>query len=182
MKRVKDLMIAIDEYASVSVDSTLAGALEALRLSQPGVERDLHRHRAVLVLDAAGRVVGKLTHWAVLRSLEPKLLTDRDMASLSRAGLSPDFIRTMADGLPRPADTFGDMCRAAARIPVQKAMLAAEESIDEEATLMEAIRYLVLTHAQSTLVTRSDRVVGILRLTDVFDEVARGIRGETQGA
>ncbi len=40
----------------------------------------------------------------------------------------------------------------------------------------EAIHLLVMTHDYSTMVTRDGNVIGILRLSDVFEEVADIIR------
>ena len=51
------------------------------------------------------------------------------------------------------------------------------EYIDENATLGEAIRQLVAYPYLSLLVTRSDEVVGILRLSDVFAKICDTIKG-----
>ncbi len=45
------------------------------------------------------------------------------------------------------------------------------EYLSENATLDEAIHMLVMGYHQSLLVTRGRRIVGILRLTDVFATV-----------
>ena len=87
-KIVKDLMLSLDEYATIYQGSTIQEALTALTESQLGLTDDRHFHRAVLVLDESGKVVGKLSHWAILRSLEPKYLDNDDVLSLSRTGLT----------------------------------------------------------------------------------------------
>ena len=48
--------------------------------------------------------------------------------------------------------------------------------IDENATLDEAIHQLVTCRYQSLLVTRKEKVVGILRLSDVFTKVCDKIK------
>jgi CBS domain-containing protein len=45
------------------------------------------------------------------------------------------------------------------------------EFVSEDASLDVAVHQLVLGHHQSLLVTRGDRIVGILRLTDVFASI-----------
>jgi CBS domain-containing protein len=45
------------------------------------------------------------------------------------------------------------------------------EYVSENASLGEAIHQLIMGHHQSLLVTRDDKIVGILRLTDVFAAV-----------
>ena len=45
------------------------------------------------------------------------------------------------------------------------------EYVSEEASLEMACHQLVMGHHQSLLVTRGDDIVGILRLTDVFNAI-----------
>ena len=96
-KKVRDLMHSLDEYATISDNCTIREALVALDKAQLGLTPDRHHHRAVLVLDGSGNVVGKLTHWAILRSLEPGPLQNEDLASLDRAGLSAEFVHRLID-------------------------------------------------------------------------------------
>ncbi len=66
---VKDLMVPLSEYATVTEDATLFEAVLSLERAQENFE-DKHtryRHRAILVLDKDGRVVGKLSQLDVLR-------------------------------------------------------------------------------------------------------------------
>jgi hypothetical protein len=51
-------------------------------------------------------------------------------------------------------------------------MIPVTESIDENALLTEAIHRIVLWQTLSILVTRGGEVVGILRLSDLFDEIS----------
>ncbi|MCU0690640.1 MAG: CBS domain-containing protein, partial [Polyangiaceae bacterium] len=174
-KTVKDLMLSIEDYATVSEHSTIRDALAALSKSQLGLTYDRHHHRAVLVLDKEGRVIGKLTHWAILRSLQPKAFNDEDYEALSRSGLSQDFIQSVGRLVPFHG-SLTRMCQRATQVKVRDAMVPARESIDEQAPLVEAINQMVLLHMQSMLVTRDGRVVGILRMSDVFEEIADMIR------
>ena len=174
-KRVRDLMLSLDEYATVEADKTIKEALDALSQAQLGLTEDRLRHRAVLVLDKDGRVLGKLSHWAILRALEPKFLKTDDVASLSRAGLTEEFIATMQQGFSMFTGSLEQLCRYAAQIKAKDAMVTVGESIDESASLTEAIRMLTMKHVQSLPVTRGEQVVGILRLSDVFQEIAETI-------
>jgi len=45
------------------------------------------------------------------------------------------------------------------------------EYVEEDASLDVAIHRLVMGHHQSLLVTRGKKIVGILKLTDVFAEI-----------
>ena len=177
-KKIKDLMLPLDEYATIGAACTIREALLALDRSQLGLDDDRHHHRAVLALDAEGNVVGKLSHWAVLKSVEPKLFGEVDTDTLARANLGPEYVRGIRDTFHLFRGNFARMCRLASHTRVADAMVPINESIDEEATLGEAIHMLVLGHVQSLLVTRDGKATGILRLSDVFEEVAAVIRAE----
>lgn len=175
-KKVKDLMLALDEYATVSQDATVSEALAALSKAQMGLDNNRHHHRAVLALDNDGKVVGKVSHWAIIRSLEPKLLAEEDVRSLARAGLKADFIQRLTANLSLFTGNLKRLCMDAAKIKVRDAMIPVESGIDEDAPITEAIHLLVMSHDYSTLVMRNEEVIGILRLSDVFEEVADIIR------
>jgi CBS domain-containing protein len=177
-RKVRDLAQSLDEYATISCNCTIREALIALSEAQLGLSPGRHQHRAVLVLDGWGNVVGKLTHWAILRSLEPDLLRSEDLASLDRAGLSAEFVSRLKQQTRMFSGSMTRMCEAAGRVRVEDAMVPVGESISENAPLSEAIQLLVLLHSQSLLVRRDDTVVGILRISDVFEEVANQIRGK----
>lgn len=175
-KKVKDLMLSLSEYATVSREATILEALAALSKAQMGLDNDRYHHRAVLALDENDKVVGKLSHWAIIRSLEPKLLCEKDVQSLARAGLKADFIQRLTSNLSLFTGNFSRMCKDAANIKVGDAMIPIDSGIDENAPITDAIHMLVMTHDYSTMVTRKGDVIGILRLADVFEEVADIIR------
>lgn len=171
-KKTRDLMLSLDEYATIHGDKTIREAVSVLGKAHQDSIPDRHFYRALLVLDDAGNVVGKLSHWAILRSLEPKFLKYKDEASLARAGLTEEFIQSLKETFSLFVGGLEQMCRAAGTIKVKDAMVPIGESIDEDALLTEAIHKMVLKHALSIPVTRHSEVVGILRQSDVFEEVA----------
>jgi CBS domain-containing protein len=180
-KQVKDLMLSLDEYATISADSTIRDALIALDEAQLGLDDDRHHHRAVLVLDEKGRVAGKLSHWAIMRRLEPKFLKTQDLVRISQAGLTKEFIESLEAQFSGFTNTLALMCAEAAKTKARDAMVPVNESIDEEASIADAVHELVIHHVQSMVVTRDGEVVGILRLSDVFQEVAHLIRDAPPG-
>ena len=68
----KELMVPIEEYATVSQDANLYEAVMALEKAQLAFDPTKHKHRAVLALDSENNVVGKLTLIDILMALEPK--------------------------------------------------------------------------------------------------------------
>lgn len=167
---VKDLMIPISEYAAVPEEATLFEAVLSLEKAQAEFDHTRYRHRAILVLDAQGVVVGKLNQLDALRALEPKYEEMQAGGSLARFGFSRKFMKSMMahyDLFDRP---LKDICQTAATAKVRDFMHALTEGeyVEESASLDEAIHQLVLGNHQSLLVTRDKDIIGILRLTDVF--------------
>ncbi len=177
-KFVKDVMLPLDEYAVVSTDTKLSEALQALDKAQLNLPPGSEPHRAILVSDDKGKIVGKLGHLAFLKALEPKYNVFGDLDKLSRAGVNEDFINSMMDNFRFWGEDLSVFCRRAHSIKVGKVMKPIAESIDENATLTEALHRIVMWQTLSILVTRGKRVVGILRLSDLFRVITDYIKTE----
>ena len=172
---VKDLMVPLSEYATVSEDATLYEAVLSLEKAQENFE-DKHtryRHRAILVLDKKGNVVGKLSQLDVLKALEPKYKDMIQGQGSHRFGFTKKFMQSMLEDYSLFANPLDDICRKAGEQSVKKFMRAPTEGeyISEDATLEVAIHQLIMGQHQSLLVTRDKKITGILRLTDVFAAV-----------
>ena len=77
-----------------------------------------------------------------------------------------------------PYSIANAFCQKGSQIKVKDVMYtpAEGEYVQEDATLDEAIHQLVIGRHQSLLVTRESRVVGVLRLSDVFGAICSAIR------
>ena len=176
--QVKELMVPLGDYATVQEDATLYEAVLALEAAQQSVVPGREKHCAILVRDAGGRVIGKLSRWSILKGIEPRYKHIEDLTETSRFGFSPEFLRSMLSeyGLFRTA--LEDLCRKAAEMNVKEMMQtpAEGEFVEETATLDQAIHQLVMGHLASLLVTRGGEIVGILRLSDVFAEICERVK------
>jgi CBS domain-containing protein len=164
-------MIPREEYAVIKQSATLYEAVLALEEAQQEFDQTRYKHRAVLVEDENGRIVGKLGQHDVLRALEPVYSEIKSKSSaVSHLGFSKRFIESMIENYRLFDKPMEKICEKAGQQKVENYMhLPTEgEVIDVETTLDLAIHLLVLGNHQSLLVTEEDEVVGILRLTDVF--------------
>lgn len=175
-KRVKDIMVSLDDYAVVSKDATVGEAIEALDRAQQRLPAGREPHRAVLVVNGSGRVLGKVGQWSFLKALEPKYSVMSDLDLLARAGVSDEFLNSLMDHFEFFQDRINDLCLAAADRKVTDIMRPVTEYIDEDASLCEAIHLIVLRQTLSVLVKRGNEVVGLLRLSDLFREVSQQMR------
>ena len=172
---VKDLMVPLSEYATVAEDATLFEAVLALEKAQEKFE-DKHtryQHRAILILDKDGNVIGKLSQLDVLRALEPKYQDMIDGKGSHRFGFTKQFMQSLLQEYHLFANPLEDICRKAGSRNVKDFMYTPGEGeyVSEDASLDEAIHQLIMGHHQSLLVTRDEKIVGVLRLTDVFAAV-----------
>jgi len=168
--KVVDLMVPLSEYATVSEDATLFEAVAELEKAQEEFDHTRYRHRAILVLDHDGKVIGKLTQLDALKALEPKYDEMLDRQRSHQLGFTRHFMKSMLKDQHLFVGPLEDICRKAGEQNVKRHMHTPSEGeyIEEEASLDEAIHQLVLGHHQSLLVTRKGSITGILRLTDVF--------------
>ena len=177
---VKDLMVPLSEYATVSEDATLYESILSLEEAQENF-KDKHtryRHRAVLVLDKDGSVIGKLSQLDMLRALEPKyqdmLLGDGS----HRYGFTKHFMKSMLESYHLFANPLDDICRKAGGQNVKNIMSTPTESdyVSQDTSLDIAIHQFIMGNQQSLLVTDGKKTVGILRQTDVFTTVFNKMR------
>ena len=175
-KRVKDLMVSLDEYPLVSQDTTLREAVLVLEEAQTRLVGRRQPYRAVLVVDEKNRIVGKIGQLAFLRALEPRCNVIGDLESLAVAGVSEEFLSSMMEHYRFFQERLSDLCARSSRVLVKDVMRPVTQSVDENATLRETIHRIVMWQTLSLLVTRDNAVVGLVRLSDLFDAVAEQLK------
>lgn len=171
--KVSELMVPIAEYATVPQDASLNEAVLALENAQQHVQESREKHRAILVLDKNGHVVGKIDQWTVLWAIEPRYKQIGDIRETSRYGFSPEFLRSMVESVGLWQKPLENLCKKAAAINVKEIMQApaATEFIQEDSSLDQALHQMVMGRHASLLVKKGETVVGVLRQSDIFKEI-----------
>ncbi len=167
MKLLKDLMTPVAEYTTVSDRATLHDAIVALETQQ--VKRndvpERMADRAVLVLKDDNEVVGKLTMWDILHGLEPRYGQIDPLSMAASYGL---WNRAMLQNLAEKARTV--------KVIDMLDLPEAGERIEASAELDKAVGQLVRGRFLSLLVVENHRVIGVLRMSDVFRDVAAMVK------
>ncbi len=114
--KVKDLMVPLDQYVCVSEEATITDAILALEEAQAKYGSRVYPYRAVLVCDKDNKVIGKVGHLDVLRSLEPRYSEVGDLKKVSGFGLSAEFMRSMMAEYELWKAPLEDLCRKAAQV------------------------------------------------------------------
>ncbi len=172
-KFVKDLMVPLSEYATISQEATLYEAIMALEKVQQESGQTRYPHRAILILDKKNQVVGKVSLVDVLRALEPKYSQMGNGKSVSRFGFSAQFLKSLQEQYKLFSKPIEDICQKASQRKVKDFMSTPTEGeyIEEDESLDAAIHTLVMGNHQSLLVTKNKEIVGILKTTDVYQEI-----------
>ncbi len=160
--QVRDSLVPLDEYPRVKKEATLRNAFEVLRAGyQTG-----RRYRHVLVLDAGDRLVGILSMRDILRGVFPDYLKPEDHHSYQ--GTSGDVAGLASIWQA----TCQEQCPASAAKPVAGFMAAVPSSVTPDSPIALAA-YLMVAHDTSMLpVVENQRVIGVCRIIDVFNEAS----------
>jgi hypothetical protein len=95
--RVKDFMVPISEYATVVVGTSLIDAVKALEKAQETYTTSKYQHRAIIVLDKEGRIVGKISQLRALKAIEPDFQANTDIEQLKGFHFSDQYISQLRD-------------------------------------------------------------------------------------
>ena len=163
--KIKELMIPVDEYRTVGVDATFGTVAAALVDSG---------HRDVIVVDHDGNLAGVLTMTDILVALEPnyKKLGKKDLSSDT---LSNRYVADIFKEFDLWSDTLGKICQQGSSTKVAQAMYvpADAEYLNEDDALEHAIHRLIVGTHQPLLVRKNGVITGVLRLSDVFEEITK---------
>lgn len=178
--KVKELMVPLSDYATISKGATLKEAVVALEEAQERFDKTRYRHRSVLVLDSGNQVIGKVGQIDILRSLEPKYGQMAPDSKVSHFGFrfSSDFLISLREQYSLLDAPMDNICTRAAGAKVEDFMhiLSENEYIEAEASLDAAIHQLVIGHYQSLLVKEEGHIIGMLRLSDIASVVSKAIK------
>ena len=175
---VKDLMVPISEYATVTVGTTLLDALQVLERAQEAYTVSKYQHRAILVLDTEGIVVGKISQLRALKAIQPEVELSEEIDEIRRFRFSDNYLAELRDKYrSRGKIIKKETLLEAAGKKVEDFMQTPTpgEFVSEECGLDTAIHRLVAGAHMSLLVTRNNRIIGILRISDVFAALFHGM-------
>lgn len=167
-KSVKDIMTSVDDYSSVSVDTTVKQAIGILMksLSDLAASSRIREagHRSLLVFDKQRNLVGILSIKDLIKGVRPFYLSLPQSSMAESVRFSHVFSGTQ-NGL------FSIQLKALADKKVGELDLEPPPMIDENANLMDVAELLYKTQKTRLVVTSGSKVTGILREQDLFFEI-----------
>jgi CBS domain-containing protein len=163
-KKVADLMIPLEDYPHVPYWYTLRQAMAIVREAAIKFEGTFEP-RSVLVFDEKYHLLGILTLKDIIRGLTPKLL----QGALGKLQAAFDVDAVLAD---LEADIAGPKVKEAAQTAVSEVMSPIKGTVDAGDSLAKALLLMVKEDVIRMPVMAAEKVVGIIRLSDLFQEIS----------
>jgi CBS domain-containing protein len=172
-KKVRDVMIPVTECAVVGEEATVKEAVAALGKSLHKLESgEFVGHRSVLVLDKEQRPVGLLTYRGLIKAIEPRLIDP---------GKIPGQTLPWQEGAAAISweGFFTQRIHQEARKKVKEIMKPLRLiTVEAGAPLMEAVHLMIRNDVGLLPVVERGAVVGMVRINELFMEIANTVTGE----
>lgn len=171
-KSVKDVMIPIADYTTLTQDTTVREAIDKLRESfsaKVSTSRIMETgHRSILVFDERGKIRGILAIIDLLNAIMPAYLSAPKPSMADSIQYSPMFWSGMFER---------EVMRLATK-KIKDVMSPAPLTISANANLMEAAYIMITNNERRLAVIKAGEVVGVIREQELFFEIERILREE----
>jgi len=166
-KKAGHIMIPLEDYTTIDMESTVKEGIERLKKSfetcvSTGTVMETG-HRSILVFDRKGALAGILSILDLIEALRPAYLSAPKPSMADSLQYSPMFW----------VGLFTSQAKALVNKKIGDIMSDPPPVIDEDANLMEVADRMFTTKARRLGVTRKGKVVGVLREQELFFEIAR---------
>jgi len=172
-RQIKELMVPIEDYATIHEDATIAEAIRALESANKRHGDKPYRHQSLVVIDANRHVVGRLSQVDIMHAMEPRYTELGDARWIGRSVLSRQVLVTLREKFQLWERPLEDLCGVVQNVKVREFMQIPTEGeiVSETDTMNVAMHRIVMGRHHSLLVTRDKEIVGILRSTDLFNSL-----------
>ena len=164
-KKVKDLMIPLEDYPHIPYWFTLRQAMAIVREAAIKFE-GAFEPRAVLVFDEKYQLMGMLTLRDIIKGLEPRFLQETGLIKM-------DPSLTVLVG-----DLFGPGLKEASQKPVSEVMSPIKVTIQGSDPIAKALFLMIKENVGMMPVIQDNKVVGMIRLSDLFKEISEMVLGD----
>lgn len=164
-KKVKDLMISLEDYPHIPYWFTLRQAMAIVREAAIKFEGGFEP-RALLVFDEKYQLMGMLTLRDIIKGLEPKFLQETNLVKTD-----PSLTVLMGDQL-------GPNMKEASQRPVSEVMSPIQATVDADALIVKALYLMIRENVGLMPVIQNSKVAGMVRLSDLFGEITTLVLGD----
>jgi CBS domain-containing protein len=164
-KRVKELMIPLEDYPHIPYWFTLRQAMAIVREAAIKFEGSFEP-RAVLVFDEKYQLMGMLTLRDIIKGLEPRFMHETALVKSD-----PNLTVLMGD-------LFGPGMREASQKPVSEVMSPIKITVQGSDPIAKALFLMIKEGVGVMPVIQESKVAGMIRLSDLFKEISDMVLGD----
>lgn len=164
-KRVKDLMIPLEDYPHIPYWFSLRQAMAIVRETSIKYEGQFEP-RAVLVFDEKYQLMGILTLRDIIKGLEPRFLHETALVKAD-----PSLAVLMGD-------LFGPGLKEASQKAVSEVMSPIKVTIQGNDPIAKAIFLMIKEDVGMMPVILDNKVAGMIRLSDLFKVISDLVLGD----
>jgi len=164
-KKVKDLMIPLEDYPHIPYWFTLRQAMAIIREAAIKFEGSFEP-RSVLVFDEKYQLMGILTLRGVIKGLEPRFLKESALVKMD-----PSLAVLLGD-------LFGPNVKQESQKPVSEIMTPIKVTVNAEDPIAKAVYLMIKENVGMMPVMKDQKVAGMIRLSDLFNEICKLVLGE----
>ena len=164
-KRVKELMIPLEDYPHIPYWFTLRQAMAIVREAAIKFEGTFEP-RAVLVFDEKYQLMGMLTLRDIIKGLEPRFMHETALVKAD-----PNLTVLMGD-------LFGPGMREASQKPVSEVMSPIKVTVQGSDPIAKALFLMIKEGVGVMPVIQDSKVAGMIRLSDLFKEISDLVLGD----
>jgi len=164
-KKVKELMIPLEDYPHIPYWFTLRQAMAIVREAAIKFEGSFEP-RAVLVFDEKYQLMGMLTLRDIIKGLEPRFMHETALVKSD-----PNLTVLMGD-------LFGPGMREASQKPVSEVMSPIKITVQGSDPIAKALFLMIKEGVGVMPVIQESKVAGMIRLSDLFKEISDMVLGD----
>jgi CBS domain-containing protein len=164
-KKVKDLMIPLEDYPHIPYWFTLRQAMAIVREAAVKFEGSFEP-RAVLVFDEKYQLMGILTLRDIIKGLEPRFMHETGLVKMD-----PNLAILVGD-------LFGPGLREASQKPVSEVMSPIRVKVEGDDPIAKALFLMIQEKVGLMPVIQDSKVAGMIRLSDLFTEITHLVLGD----
>ena len=174
---VREFMVPVDRFPRISNEAAFYEALHALEDAQQKYLAGKSEQRILLVEDANGDVVGKISPIDLIRGVETDYENVVVEKTISRFGLG--YARKSIQEQYRLWQTpFQDLCRKAKDVKIKDFIRISEagQSVGIDDPISRAFDCFVMGRHDSLFVLQDGKIVGVLRFSDVYRKMSKTMK------
>jgi len=176
--KVRELMRPVEEFPRISSQATFMEAVDALEKAQKVFSSGKASQRILLVYDEADQIVGKLSPMDVVQGLEPNYDRIDDLKNISHYRLAASTLESMKEQFRLWQRPLSELCKKAYNVKIQNfiKLPSPDHMVNGDDKMDNAFHLFVVGRHDSLFVKDGEKIVGLIRFSDVYSKIAQTMR------